>query len=54
MNPDLWMSEAQRLRERGEAFALVTVLKAIAPTSAKPGAVAKPGAAHARNPGAKG
>ena len=37
MNPDLWMSEAQRLRERGEAFALVTVLKAIAPTSAKPG-----------------
>jgi len=37
MNHDLWMTEARRLRERGEAFALVTVLKAVAPTSAKPG-----------------
>lgn len=37
MNHDLWMNEAQRLRERGEAFALVTVLKAVAPTSSKPG-----------------
>ena len=37
MNHTPWMSQAQRLRERGEAFALVTVLKALAPTSAKPG-----------------
>jgi xanthine dehydrogenase accessory factor len=37
MNHDLWMTEARRLRERGEAFALVTVLKAVAPTSSKPG-----------------
>lgn len=37
MNHDLWMNEAQRLRQRGEVFALVTVLKAVAPTSAKPG-----------------
>lgn len=37
MNHDLWMSEARRLRERAEPFALVTVLQALAPTSAKPG-----------------
>ena len=37
MNHDLWMTEARRLRERGEAFALVTVLKAVPPTSSKPG-----------------
>lgn len=37
MNHATWMTQAQRLRERGEAFALVTVLKAVAPTSAKPG-----------------
>jgi xanthine dehydrogenase accessory factor len=37
MNHDLWLSQAQLLRKRGEGFALVTVIKAIAPTSAKPG-----------------
>lgn len=37
MNPALWMTQAQKLRERRQPFALVTVLKAIAPTSARPG-----------------
>lgn len=37
MNPSIWMTQAQKLREKRQPFALVTVLKAIAPTSARPG-----------------
>ena len=53
MNHDLWMTEARRLRERGEAFALVTVLKAVAPTSSKPGDKAAPAKADDKKAPAK-
>jgi xanthine dehydrogenase accessory factor len=32
-----WMTQAERLRARREPFALVTVLRVVAPTSARPG-----------------
>lgn len=37
MNHNTWMTHAQRLRDRRQPFALVTVLKALPPTSAKAG-----------------
>jgi xanthine dehydrogenase accessory factor len=37
MNRNEWITQAARLQSRGQAFALVTVLSAQAPTSGKPG-----------------
>ena len=37
MTRHTWFEDVQRLKQSGQAFAMVTVLRAQAPTSAKPG-----------------